>query len=36
MYLTSLGIKEPEDERLCKVVLILINAYKTPRLNKVT
>ena len=25
--MTGFGIKEPEDEQLCKAVLILINTY---------
>ena len=29
-------IKEPKDKWLCKAVLVLINTYRTPRLNKVT
>ena len=28
--LTFLGIKEPEDEWLCKAVLILFNTYMKP------
>ena len=36
IYLTSFGIMEPEDEWLCKAVLILIDTYQNPRLNRVT
>ena len=36
IYPTCFAIKEPVDEWLFKAVLLLINTYKTSRLNKVT
>ena len=34
IYLTCFGTKEPEDEQLCKAVLIVINTHiQIPRCN---